>query len=144
MLKLDKQVEALLQKIKEKKALVEEKTKESKKSWLTNCTFPLVSGHKDNIALVKKTKIRLMVGTLIEMKEKHEKVNEALDLNDEFEFDGYSYEDWLSDFKTRLAQVELKEEKEKLERLEETAKSIMLEEQKRNSVLQDIMSQLED
>jgi hypothetical protein len=147
MSNLDKQIEILLEKIKSKKVLVLKKEKEANNRWITNCCFPLEFGQngnpKDNFALCKIPKIHNMVGNLILMKEKHEKVNKVLDMNEEFKVEGYTYEEWLADFKTRLAQVQLKEEKIKLEKLEEKAKSIMSEDQKRQAVLNDILSELD-
>ena len=144
---MDKQIEDLLQKISTKKELVAKKTKQSKANWKTNCVFPAASNifgniEKCNISIANYRKVKNMIANLITLKESHEKVMKVLDKEEVFEFEGYTYDEWMSDFKTRISRIEIKEETLKLDKLEKKAKALMSEDQKRKDGIEEILKDL--
>lgn len=141
---LDGQITKLFEVVKKQKEEVEKAEKSSKQSWFTNCSFKTMTGSPVNIQVAQvDTVIKCMADLLIQS-ESYLGACKLLGVSKEFRHDGYSVEDWTSDFKKRIAVVELSLKKAKLKELESRLYGIVSPEQKREMELKLIMQDVED
>lgn len=140
-MKNDEKIKELLAKIEVKK---QELGVRPKASWNTNGIFKLPEGHV-NLNAVKDYEILLVSASkLISMSESRAKAAEliGLDKHTSFVHDGYPIEDWLADFKLRVAILNWEAEKLKLDALQKKLDSLRSEEAKTEQELSDITSML--
>jgi hypothetical protein len=146
MTTLDEQIEELQQELQIRKDALKETKKASKMSWKTNGDF--VTGFSDSVYHVQTAdiiRVKLCVKVLIGAKRTHEEVNEALGLpEEEFLYCGYSFDDWMHDFKKRLSIISIKEQESKLKALEDQLSEILSEDTKRKLKFEAIKNALKD
>lgn len=139
---IDKKIEELFAVVKAQKAEVEKAEKESKRSWNSNGSFKLFAATPVNIQTATEDMILRCLTELLTFKNNSEEALEMLGLKKEVKLDGYTVEEWLEDFKKRIATIHLKAKKEKLKTLEDRLTSIVSPEQKRQMELEAIMKDL--
>jgi hypothetical protein len=107
----DERVLALQDKVKAKKAEIE---KAERPSWKTNCSFS-TSKSKINIQTVSKVE-DLIDLTVILLHEStlHAAACKALGVEIKYLKDGFTVDDWMSDFKTRVSKIEILKKKKEL------------------------------
>lgn len=140
---LDKIVNGLLDKLdKEKEKL---KSVEQKHSYKTNMIFIYRnSDTKINLNVEKSLERYVdMLGYLINLKEVHDKANNELGIDKEFNYNGYSYNDWLSDFKHRVNVLSIEKTKEKIAKLESDINKILSPEQIRQKEIARLTKELD-
>lgn len=105
----------------------------SRFSPITNCSFE-IDGQRHNINVLDKEKtIQLLV-----------KLNSQLisaidlDLVEEYNFNGYNINEWISDLKSRLEHLTKLEEEKKLKSLEKKLHTLLSEDKKVSLELEDI------
>ena len=113
----DERVLALQDKVKAKKAEIE---KAERPSWKTNCSFS-TSKSKINIQTVSKVE-DLIDLTVILLHEStlHAAACKALGVEIKYLKDGFTVDDWMSDFKTRVSKIEILKKKKELAVMEPT------------------------
>jgi len=139
---IDKQIEeiqAVVAKQKEKVAATE---KETKRQWITTGSFKLPSGTV-NLQICNKEQAVSVMSHILMLQNFHNQACKELDITSQFQIDGFSANDWREDLKKRIALINIKEQKDKLARVEKSLESIMSEDQKRNLVLQQALQDLD-
>jgi hypothetical protein len=144
--KMDDQTVALLDKIRRDKAAIE---KAEKPDWKTNASFTYVEGSSQitNIKTVSNVRELIQMGAfLIERERSFQAAAIRLKVADPptFTWGGFSLEDWLSDFKARIAKIQIQVKKDKLEKLESRANAIISPELRRQLELEAIQKELDD
>lgn len=136
--KNDQIVMSMLEKIRIKKE--ELKQASGRPRWKTNCAF--VSGtHAFNLQTITDKKVlALNFGHLIRLKDAEEQAANLLGLDYEWDFNGYSYEDWMADFKTRANMLTLKEKEQELKELDARINKLVTPEQRRDMEIKELES----
>lgn len=131
---IDQKINELFLVVRKQKTDVEIFEKESKQSWKTNCTI-----HIDNVIIniqtANETVVKKIVIELLEQKEYASRAEEILGLEKNEKYDGFSFDDWISDCKKRIAVMRLRNKKENLSELEKRLNALVSPEQKRQMEL---------
>lgn len=112
-----------------------------KRGWATNCSYD-IHGTKINIQTASIDTIIICLRTLLIYKDYTEKALSILGLVREVQDGGYTFDQWIDDFKKRISIIELKEKKEKLSKLESRLSAIISPEERRQMELEAIMNEL--
>lgn len=136
---IDDKILELFEIVKKQKIEVENTEKSSKKNWLTTCSFhsPFLSSPVNLQVASEKIVINCLSQLLI-LKKSHDEACDILNIKNEFTLDNFTYSQWVEDFQKRISHLRLKEEKNKLSKLEERLNSIVSPEQKRQMELDEI------
>jgi len=113
----DQKILDLIEVVKKKKAAI---AKAEKPQWKTNCSFNHGNGVRYNLQVEQdlNTLVQLL-GYVLMLESVFAQANYLLNTKEEFNFLGYSREDWQSDIETRIAKIQIKKEKAELQTLEE-------------------------
>lgn len=142
---IDSKITELFGVLNKKKAEVEAAEGESKKKWITNCSFPSVFGNTQPINIQTQTESALveLLSDLMVHDEHMRKAAELLGV--EYKsgtWGGFSIDAWIEDFKTRVAKIQLAAKKAELIQLEKRLDAIVSPEQRRQLELESIMKSL--
>lgn len=142
---IDDKVEAALAHIAAKqKELAAEKAK-SVRGWVTSSTLR-VGGETYQIQTLDKSQLVRAAGELAAQKTKQLNGCIALGLSETdaeaTHYQGYSFVDWFTDLNTKLSKLTLNIKERELARMEDAAKNLRSEDQKRNSDADILLSQL--
>lgn len=126
-------------KILELKKQIEEKREKLKSvkrfSPITNCIIEL-DGTKHNIQVLKKEQLILIACKLQSYK------NSSKELDLELNINGFNVDDWLSDIKSRLDILSVKDETSKLSSMEDTLTDLLSNEKKVELEIEEIEKML--
>jgi hypothetical protein len=116
-------------------------------SWITNCSFKFNpdANIAINLQTVRELATLVDIHSYLKFKMCSFKDSAAvLNLTNDVKFTylGFSFEDWESDIKTRIAQLQIKSEKDKLARLEEKVNLLVSPEQRRVIELEKLVKEL--
>lgn len=93
-----------------------------KPNWITNCSFRYATdsiGNSFNIQTVNDTNVLVdALAFLLRQEGSHTEACTRLGVTGNFQWLGYSVEDWQADFKTRINKIEVKKNQEELETYE--------------------------
>lgn len=140
---IDNRIRELYYRVKQMKEEIEETTKSS---WITNCVFRKDPNHPENftnIQVAGKLEIIALTSFLLGMEAAWGNALRELGLPEDslpFLCSGYSVQDWLTDFKTRLARLQVDDKKRELAKLETKLNAILSPEFKRQLELEEILS----
>lgn len=142
---IDDKVEAALAHIAVKqKELAAEKAK-SARGWITPCSLR-VGGETFQIQTLDKTALIRAAGELAAQKTKQLNGCIALGLSETepeaTQYQGHSFVDWFTDLNTKLSKLTLNIKERELARMEEAAKNLRSEDQKRNSMADNLLTEL--
>lgn len=137
---IDTKIVSLQQKVAEKKTQIK---KAERPSWNTNCLFDC-SGIKRNIQTIGTVReIVVLFSILLQSEDAFITASLRLGVKDKFcDSSGYSVKDWEEDFKTRIAMINLSEERLKLRKLEDMLESLESDDLKRQKLLDKIEQEL--
>lgn len=132
--------------VKELLAVVEEKKKAiargEKPEWLTNCVY-YFEGKQVNIkTITDRKRIIELMQDLVTKKESFNKVLEILNIVEDFEYNNYTFSQWVNDFKNRLNQIDLSENKKSLDNLEKRLSGMISKELREEMELEAIKKEL--
>lgn len=136
------QVQELLDIVKTQKA---ELNKAEKPNWVTNCSFSYDknSGNRINIRTVSTVhELINMLGYLIGLNKNLIEAKQILGVEAELEWLGFSFDDWTSDIKSRVSQLQINEKKEKLLHNEARLQLLVSQQTKDEQELAELMKEL--
>lgn len=113
------------------------------KRWNTNCSFKLFGSSPVNIQTANEQTIVKALAELLTFSQNIEKAYELLGVTVDNRHDGYSVDEWIEDFKKRIATIHFQKKKEKLQELEKRLNGILSTEQRREMELKAIMADLD-
>lgn len=140
----DTQVQELFKIVQNKKAEV---AKAEKPSWETNCTFrpdPNSSASHNIQILAKVGDLVDIMSFLLQKEAFHKQANEALGTNVDFDWQGFTLEQWKADLKTRISKIEISKKKKELELLEGRLNKLVSPEMRMKLELEEITALLKD
>ena len=118
--------------------------------WVTNCVFNIRGGSSNvsdviNIQTLSKVEDVIRVAAvLIRVQDAFEKAAKALGEKTKFSHQGYSAEQWMQDFKTRIQKIRLGEKRKKLKELELRLDGLLSPELKRQLELERVAKEIEE
>ena len=126
----------------------QQEIKDSEKPrWITNCTIgtnPDTVTDRVNIQTVSDTaKLAELYAFLLMKKDYWDRATAALGIKAGFKWMGFTIESWLTDFTTRIAQIELNSKRKELAALESRLDALITVEQRRALELAEICDQLD-
>ena len=129
---LDTKVESLMQVIKERTAAI--KATESH-NWVTNCSFPRI-GSSDRINIKTVASVDTLVELIADLLLKQEAMVSASKLLDvatpvDLKHGNYTTDQWISDFKARIAKIQIETKKAELAKLKSMLDGLVSPEQRR-------------
>ena len=139
---VDAKIQALFDILNKQKAEVEAAEKDAKRPWKTNCSY-----NKDpnaapiNIQTASEKMITMLLAESLMIEQHYAKAAEILG-SDPVIPSTYKMDDWLDDFKKRIAIINLKAKKEKLTQLETRLNAIVSPDQRRAMELAEITKSL--
>jgi hypothetical protein len=140
---IDSKITLLFEDLRKKKAEVEADEKEIKKSWITNCSIQTeFSQMPVNITTTTEDRIKRTVHFLLQHRDYTHKAEELLGLPKSTKYEGYTYDEWISDCKKRLVKINLAAKKDQLDKLEKRLDAIVSPEQRRQMELDAITKEL--
>lgn len=139
---IDDKILELHKVVKQKKHELELSEKAQKQTWVTNCSFKLLSANSTNITTASEGQIVRMTTELLTVKNNLEDANKLLGTNQELKIDGYTFDEWLQDFKKRIATIQFNSKKAELNLLESRLDAIVSPEQRRLMELEEITKSL--
>lgn len=146
MSEIDNKIKELFGVLSAQKAKVEEVETESKRKWVTNCSFPSVFGNTQPINIQTQTEpalVELLSDLLIHV-EFNKRAAELIGSNiDTTYWGGYPLVSWVADFKTRIAKIQVAARKQELMQLEKRLDAIVSPEERRAMELEAIVKSLE-
>ncbi len=142
--RIDSKITELFAVLTKQKEEVSEAVKTSKHKWKTNCSFPSVFGNTQPINIQTQTEPALveLLSDLLIHREFSRKAAEALGVDHKDTWGGASIDDWIDDFKTRIAKIQLAAKQVKLTQLEQRLDAIISPEQRRALELEEITKSL--
>lgn len=145
---LDKQIKSIFDELLKRKATVEADEAKIKRSWKTTCSL-ILDGNTPpiNIQVASEDKLIDTYAAMLIQQDYRLKASEELGV----EFDGmvdgivcgFHIDDWVMDFKKRIAAIHIKSKKRKLSELETRLEAIVSPEQRREMELEAIMKELD-
>jgi hypothetical protein len=116
-------------------------------SWITNCSFSYSEGRQnDQINLHVESKVQTLILIAAFLSEKSRTYYEAagqLGVDaPQFTWSGYSVNDWLSDIKSRINEIQIASKRKKLEALEARLNAIVSPELRAEMESEAIMGEL--
>lgn len=140
MSKNDAVIKELMAKVEAQKASLGVKPRAS---WLTNGVFKFNASDYFNINVTSDVgRIAQALGFLLTQEDYFKKGCEALGVEAEFKWDGYSRSEWESDFKTRIKIIEYDSKKKLLDTTKAKLSSLVSEEERTAMELEDIQKLL--
>lgn len=143
----DEKVSQLIEEVCVRRSYLEKSQEQIQASWKTNCSFhnPYESnGQPKNIQTATKELVVWMTSIVLSYKNAYQHASDFLNVAVKNEIDGFAVDDWLADFKKRLAIISYKEEKQKLTQLETRLNSLMSEDKKRENELLSILEEMKE
>lgn len=140
MAKNDTRIKEMMAVVAEKRAALGDKPRAS---WKTNGIIKFDGGH---INLNTVNSASILVDTLskiISIKSSHEEAEKILGIKSPFEFNGNSFNDYVDDFKMRLAMIQYDEKKRALTASETRLAALVSEEARTEMELDAIEKSLE-
>lgn len=140
----DDKILELLTVVNKQKHEVEQVEKESKVSWKTNCSFPPVfsgSGPINIQVQTEKAIVQLLADLLVQA-EYLKKASDVLGVEFDNKWGNFLIDDWIYDFKKRIAVIQIKSKKDNLDELESRLNLIVSPEQRRALELEAITKSL--
>lgn len=138
----DVRIKRLIELVETKK----EEIKNAKKPvWLTNGSFKTSKDEEEyfNVRTVTEDfKLTTGLALLISREESHNKANKELGLNSEFKWFGHTIEEWKNDFKSRVAQKNVKKDMVELKEVEKELDDLKSPELKKQNKLDNIAKKL--
>jgi hypothetical protein len=124
----DELVQELIAVVQQKKDNIK---KIQKPEWKTNCVFYDRNGKMVNIRTISSVdKAAELVCDLVITKGAHEVAAKLLNINLEFKYSGYSFDNWINDFKNICGQINIKEMLADLENDENTLNKLVSKEKR--------------
>lgn len=142
MSNIDSKINELFQVLEKQKKDVEATEKAASKKWHTNCSLQFMGQHPYNIQTASEDVLRNAVSQLLIHKDYAKQAADVLNLPVDNTFAGYTYDHWIEDCKTKIAKIQLRAKKEKLNQLEERLNAIVSPEQRRQMELDAIVKEL--
>jgi hypothetical protein len=143
--KIDDQINKLFEVVRKQREEVEAAEKETKQSWKTKCSLVVPYSRDEvivNLQTAKEEKVKTIVMGLLKHRDYALEAEQLLGLPQTNQYDGFSYEDWISDCKKRIAMLGIKAKKELLALTEQRLNAIVSPEQKRAMELAEITKSL--
>ncbi len=143
---IDSKITELFGVLNKKKTEVEEAEQASQKKWKTNCSLPSIFGNTQQINIQTQSESALveLLAYLLIHDEYLKKSAELLSCKSvSGMWGGFPIVDWIEDFKTRAAKIQLASKKTELAQLEKRLDAIVSVEQRREMELTAIMKSLE-
>lgn len=143
---IDSKITELFGVLNNKKAEVEAAEKSSQQKWKTNCSFPSVFGQTQPINIQTQTEDALveLLADLLVHQSHQVKAAELLGVKiNGGVWGGFTVDDWIEDFKTRAAKIQLAAKKNELKQLEKRLDAIVSPEQRRQMELEAVIKALE-
>lgn len=129
---LDDKISELFAVLTKQKQEVAEAVAASQRKWKTTCSFYTAdASHPMNIQTLADKAVMQYVAELLAKEEYMTKAYKLMDDKWDRKVHGFLVEDWLDDFKTRLAKIQLVSKQEKLNKLEARLDAIVSPEQRR-------------
>lgn len=129
---IDQVVQDLFKKLEERKAKVAELKQAGAKNWRTNCSFVQIGATAPtNVQTATDLVIETLATNLEMITSFRSAAAIALGRPASDKIQGYTYDDWLHDFKKRLAMIEVRVEETKLAELEARLNSVLSPEERR-------------
>lgn len=139
----DELVQKLIDLAQEKKSAI---AKAETPNWLTNSSFSYSedgSTSRMNIRVINDVGVLVkMLGFLNNLKTSYDKAAKELDYQKPFTWLGFTYEDWVSDFKLMVTKINITKEKKKLEDIEKRLDKLISPELKKKLELEAIQKEL--
>ena len=142
---IDLKIAELFEVLNKRKVEVEAAEKTSQQKWKTNCSFPSVFGNTQPINIQTQTEAALieLLADLLVHREFQIKAAELIGSDVQTgNWGGYPIADWIEDFKTRVAKIQLAARKAELAQLEKRLDAIVSPEQRRFMELEAIINSL--
>ena len=136
----DKVVKELLAVVEQKKKAIE---RGEKPEWFTNCVYQFESKPVNIKTITDRKRVIELMQDLVTKKESFNKVLEILNTSEDFEYNNYTFEQWVNDFKNRLNQIDLSENKKSLDNLEKRLSGLISKELREEMELEAIKKELE-
>ena len=138
----DKVTLKLLATVAEKRAEI---SKAEKPTWNTNCNFTFTDGTRFNLHTVNNEDVILRaLSSMIVHKNAWREAIEIMGSKAEFEWNGFTFDEWVEDFKTRLTKVNIEKKKKDLEKLQKRLDAVITPELKAKMELEAIEKELLD
>lgn len=134
----DKQVQELFKVVQTRKAEI---AKAEKPNWITNCSFGYNkdSSSRVNIQVCSEAiELITMVAHLINAKNSFDEAQEILGTKIQFNWMGYTFNDWVTDIQTRINKIEITKKKKELEILETRLNGLISKEMRDQMELDEI------
>ena len=141
---IDNKIKQLFAVIHEQQKEVDQTESDVKRPWRTNCSF--ASTHlvqPINIQVATEDIIVDVYADMLMIMEFQSLAAKSLGVTIKTSWNGYAKDDWVDDFKKRIATIKIKNKKRKLEDMERRLEAIVSPEQRREMELNAILSELE-
>ena len=142
---IDAKITELFGVLNNKKPEVEAAEKASQQKWKTNCSFPSVFGNTQPINIQTQSESTLieLLSDLMIHREFQSKAALMLGAKSTAgTWGGFTIDEWVEDFKTRVAKIQLADKKKDLVQLEKRLDAIVSPEQRRALELEAITKSL--
>ena len=129
---------------------VEQKKKEigasERPNWITNCSFginPSNAAERINIQVSDVNTLVSIYANLSLSYSAFEQAAKDLGVKADFKWQGFTFGDWAADIKTRLNQLQIKNKKDDLAKLEARVNALVSPEQRREMELKKLAAELQ-
>lgn len=142
--KLDIKIKKLFDELSRRKATIDEDNNNLKRSWVTTCSLILDNTSQPiNIQVASEQKILEAYTYMLQMSDYKSEAAANLGMVFDNKICGFSVDDWLSDFKKRIAKINIRSKIQTYEVLESRLNAIVSPEQRREMELLAIMAELD-
>lgn len=137
----DELVEEMFQRLEKVKAEINQA---EKPQWQTNCVFQTSDNSaRINIKTLSQVKDVLnLANHLTSLYKNWKDVNEMFSTNEPFEHFTFSYDEWISDFKTRINQINIAEKRKVMKTIEDGLDKLISKEKREQMELERLQNLL--
>lgn len=143
---MDDAILELMEKLKEKKAEFEKVQSNATKSWVTNCSYSFKPDGTDkkNLAVMNEQEVvALLADVLMRIRFLTESTFAlGLKIDTHPKFQGYTYEQWLTDCQKRIAVIGFNSKKKEIEEMEAALNSLVSPELQRKIALEELTKKI--
>ena len=129
----DELVEEMFQRLEKVKDQINQA---EKPVWHTNCVFEMNSNRINIKTLGQVRDVLVLANHITGLKTNWDLVNKLLGTNEKFEYSSFSYDEWISDFKTRINQINITEKRKTMQQIQDGLDKLISKEKREQMELQ--------
>lgn len=139
----DDQILVMLQNVTQLQQQLDASKAASDKKWVTNCSYAISQQRVINLQTANIDGLKELLNHLLHAKANQKQIASILGVLEEDSYNGYKFDQWVSDCKIRMAKLNLYEQAVKLQKMDSKLNELISPEVRRQLELQEVQNSLQ-